>query len=282
MDHVPWAAGGDSAADLDDDQISSITQYVPKRSAQIIAWLSSLTADWQSVHAIDLHDSDRDSALALQLCLRSGLVQRRRLIDVYSEQMASIVIEATETGDCNERHITSQAAKLWPLANSVQGRPEWKLKLTAEGCLASQDIASDKPNARSLASNFATFKKAEPNIRTRIVGQGQLPPEGGAFAAAQATASIGNITIENHIVVPHATPTRPGGDVEKKTRQTDSWNLYRMLDEEGEPSDRPDFLKRYNAKYAGKTYTRGKFNLKLENGAQLAAKITDWRKARGK
>lgn len=189
MDRVPFEGVGELFDDLNDERVS-ITEYVPQRAEEIKTWLSTLTADWQQVNGLDLWHSDRDSAIGLGLCICSGLAQRRRLIDVYSQQMSCVVLEATETGNCNETHIFKFAERLWSLANTTSPRPEWQVKLTAEGCQAANDIASGTPNALSFACNYATFKKADPDVRMRIVGTPDASGSGGAFAAAQAVATV--------------------------------------------------------------------------------------------
>ena len=203
MDHAPFEADGD----VFDDERVAITDYVPERSEQIKEWLSTLTPDWKAVDALELLHSNRNSALALGLCIRSGLVQRQRLIDVYSDQMACVVVEATETGDCSEKQVLAFAARLWALANTTSPHPEWRVKLTAEGCQAANDIASGARNAISYACNFATFKKADPDLRMRIVGTPDKDRDSGAFAAAQAVATV---VIHQHASVRHESSSVDG------------------------------------------------------------------------
>lgn len=164
--------------------------------AAILRWLTTLSEGWQKVELLNL---PRSEAVALQSCVFSGLVELQTPATAWTDDLTSRVRVTfftqgawSDTSLINElrTHVPGWTEK----RVSVQQDTEQFARLTSDGRKAQSEVLSDGPELfRFTALLAAKANPQPPKIRCRI--ENFADRQDTPTAAAQATASVGDITV---------------------------------------------------------------------------------------
>jgi hypothetical protein len=169
--------------------------------AAIAALLGRLSRDWQTIDTDHVVDLDRQ---ALTLCTWANFVECR--FNAWAWNSASrMQFQCFVTGcwsDVLPDHIRAvvpswAGSRVW-----VQLEPILDARLTSDGLIAQADLLHAGME-RLIVLLAAKSQPQPPRISVRIQCEASAAPGGvpGPLAAAQATASIGNIVVQNQIVL---------------------------------------------------------------------------------
>jgi len=263
-----------------------VLNWDPPNGGDIERCLKWLSVDWQPVDIGELNDRDEGMAVAIHGCLKSGFARMRCEVTAHDSSLErTAVFEMQVTGE-NYRQLAHKKLKeVWSSYNAHQVY-RWEVCLTANGAGAKIDVESGSADRCRRACQCVFYLRATPEVRCRLLGAPASSSGGSAFAVAQA-----NPTINNHIQVaptpvnvifeqPADSSAHSARSSEKQKRHTEWRKVYDMLDKEGEPSDKDDFVKRYNKNWRNKAIEdRPAERWPGLDVSTLSRRILDWRKS---
>ena len=174
---------------------SNLPNPIDAVDREIAARLASATADWQPVNTSEL---SKHQAMALWLLVWSGLLEMRLKVRAWGAAGDAVVLaECIVSGDYRKTlpdELRSVAPSLGDGRVMVQPDAQAQLRLTINGAEAQSDLAESPMNPVVL---IAAKRVLPGRVSVRIVDVGQAVHRGrpGVVAAAQASASIGDIHV---------------------------------------------------------------------------------------